>query len=232
MLRKDKRSMLLSLVMGDGCLHYHKRDKKTYGGLTIAHSCVYADYIAWKANLIGSILGREIKLRKTSNSRFSESSNDLIQIAASWKRFKAWRKFIYPKGKKDKSKILKFITNPDFLLAVWILDDGYVEGKIDPKYQKCYNANLRLFICDQTDEQCFIIQKWIYDKFGFDTKLKYQKSNEKKYPFLKINSKDSLTLWDKIRNFVLQFKSMHYKFRYLEMRYQYKKSIAQSTQLE
>lgn len=230
MLRKDKRSMLLSLVIGDGCLHYHKRGHKTYGGLTIAHSTHQADYIAWKAKLIGSILGREIRLRKTSNSKgFGNENSELIQIAASWKRFKAWRKFVYPKGKKDKSKILKFIVNPEFLIAVWLMDDGYVEGKINKKYGKCYNANLRIFISDQNSDQCSKIQDWIKNKFGFTTVLKMQKTRGKEYPFLKINSSDSLILWDKIRDFVLQFKSMHHKFRFLEMRYQYKKSLAQHT---
>jgi hypothetical protein len=233
MLRKDKRSMLLSLVIGDGCLHYHKRGPKTYGGITIAHSTHQADYIAWKAQLIGNILGREIRLRKTSNSKgFGNEGAELIQIAASWKRFKAWRKFVYPKGKKDKSKILKFIVNPEFLIAVWLMDDGYVEGKIDRKYGKCYNANLRLFISDQNPDQCSKIQDWIKNKFGFITVLKMQKTRNKEYPFLKINSADSLILWDKIREFVLQFKSMHHKFRFLEMRYQYKKSLAQHTSKE
>lgn len=228
MLRKDKRSLLLSLVIGDGCLHLHKRKNKTYAGLTIAHSIKQADYITWKAQLIGNILERQINLRKTNNTRgLGKNQSELIQIAASWKRFKAWRKFIYPKGKKDKSNILRFVTNPEFLMAIWLMDDGYVEGKIDKKYLKCYNANLRLFICDQNENQCLKIQEWIKLKFGFETKLKFQKSKEKTYPFLKINSEDSLKLWDKIRDFVLQFKSMHYKFRYLEMRYKYKNSLAQ-----
>lgn len=231
MLRKDKRSMLLSLVIGDGCLHYLKRGSKTYGSLTIAHCVQQADYIAWKAQLIGSILERDIKLRKTMNTRGLSTNNDsaLIQIAASWKRFKAWRKFVYPKGKKDKSEILRFITNPEFLIAVWLMDDGYVEGKIDKHYGKCYNANLRIFICDQNQEQCEKIQRWIKDKFGYETKLKLQKTRNKEYPFLKINSQDSLDLWNKIRDFVLQFKSMQNKFRFLEIRYQYKLAQAQHT---
>jgi len=231
MLRKDKRSLLLSLVLGDGCLFYHKRKNKNYGAFTVAHSPAQSDYIAWKAKLLGEILGREISLRKCSNARgLSTNPNaEIIQISASWKRFKAWRKFVYPKGKKDKSKILKFILNPEMALAIWLMDDGYVEGKLDKKYNKCYNANLRLFISDQNKEQCLKIQDWIKLNFGFETKLKMQKTRGKEYPFLKINSFDSLILWKKIREFVLQFKSMKHKFRFLELRHQYKKSLAQHT---
>ena len=222
MLRKDKRSMLLSLVIGDGCLHYLGSAKK-YAGITIAHSTAQADYIAWKAQLIGSILGRTINLRKTSNNKgLGKSGNELIQISASWKRFRAWRKFIYQNGYKDKAKILRFIQNPEFLLSVWLMDDGYVEGKIDKKHHKCYNANLRIFICDQNEQSIETIVRWFKDKFGYDLKVKYQKHRGKSYPFLKINSADSMDLWIKIREFVLQFKSMQHKFRFLEMRYQHK----------
>lgn len=230
MTRKDKRSLLLSLVIGDGCLHYIKWKHRKYGGLTIAHAENQADYIAWKANLVSSIVGRPINLRLNDNQRGFESKKNqqMIQFQTTWIRFKAWRKFVYPNGKKDKSRILRFITNPEFLMAIWLMDDGYVEGKIDKIYKKCYNANLRIFVSDQNEESCMKIQHWIKDKFGFETKLKYQKNKEKSYPFLKINSKDSLLLWDKIRVFVLQFKSMQHKFRFLEMRYHYKKSLAQT----
>lgn len=231
MLRKDKRSMLLSLVIGDGCLHYHHRGAKTYAGLTIAHSPKQADYIAWKAKLIGSILGREINLRTTSNAKGfgTNSEAKLIQIAASWKRFKAWRKFIYPKGKKDKSLILRFITNPDFLMAIWLMDDGYVEGRIDQKHNRCYTASLRIFVSDQSIDSCNRIIAWIKKQYGFEVKLRMQKHRGKSYPFLKICAFDSLKLWDTIRSFVLQFKSMQTKFRFLEMRYQHKLLLAHHT---
>lgn len=223
--------MLLSLAIGDGCLHYNRSNGKTYGSITIAHSTHQADYIAWKAKLVGSILGRNINLRKVDNSNGFKSKNPqgAIQFSACWIRFKAWRKFIYPNGNKDKSKILRFINNPEFLMSVWLMDDGYVEGKIDKKYNKCHSASLRIFISDQRNESCVEIQKWIKDKFGFETILKMQRQGEKEYPFLKINAKDSLIVWEKIRQFVLQFKSMQHKFRFLEIRYQYKKSLAQPT---
>lgn len=232
MTRKDKRSMLLSLVIGDGCLHIIKWKHRTYGGLHIGHSSDQADYIAWKANLVSSIVGRPIKLRTGKNNGFvGYESKPLIQFQTTWIRFKAWRKFIYPNGKKDKSKILRFINNPEFLISIWLMDDGYVEGKIDKKYNKCFSASLRIFISDQRLESCLIIQDWLRKNFNFETILKYQKSKEKIHPFLKINAIDSLLLWDKIRKFILQFKSMQHKFRFLEMRYQYKKSIAQTKEL-
>jgi hypothetical protein len=232
MTRKDKRSMLLSLVIGDGCLHYIKSNHRTYGGLHVGHSSDQADYLAWKANLVSTILGRTIKLRTGNNRGFEGyESKPFIQFQASWIRFKAWRKFIYPNGKKDKSRILRFINNPEFLMSIWLMDDGYVEGKIDKKYNKCYSASLRIFISDQRLESCLSIQDWITKNFNFVTILKYQKSREKIHPFLKINAQDSLLIWDKIREFVLQFKSMQHKFRFLEMRYQYKKSLAQTKEI-
>ncbi len=218
MQRKDKRSLLLSLILGDGCLHYIKWKHRIYGGLTIDHGIDQADYQAWKAKLVSSILERDVKVRTGHKGKS-------VQISASWKRFKAWRKFTYPNNKKSIPKILKFIIHPELAIAVLLMDDGYVEPSISTLSdgtKKNYSAAFRIFLCDQSEEELLFIQKWLTDNFDIESKIRYQKSKKqnKSYPFIKINSKDSLKLWKNIREFILQFKSMRYKFRYIEEIYQ------------
>lgn len=222
MLRKDLRSLILSLVIGDGCLHYLERNegnnKKLYGSLTIGHGIAQADYMAWKANLLSEITGRKVKVRTTHNGK-------TVQISCCMKRFRVWRKFCYPNGKKDISRILPFITNPYMCIAIWLMDDGYVEtsiSKLANGKKKNYSASLRIFTCDETIENHEYMIKWFKDNFGANLKIKYQNSKKenKSYPFLKINCQDSLNIWHVIRDFVLQFKSMRYKFRYIEEIYQ------------
>jgi len=219
MLRKDKRSLLLSLVLGDGCLHYLKhRKNKIYGAITIDHGIKQADYQKWKAELIGSILGREVKVRTGHKGKS-------VQISASWKRFKAWRKFCYPNGKKSIPKILKFIQHPDFALSVLLMDDGYVEtskSKLKNGTVKNYGARFRIYLCDQSQEELDDINIWIKKNFDVNAKIKLSKVKNKKYPFIKFNQAESLKIWEQIRKFVLQFKSMRYKFRYIEQLYQSK----------
>lgn len=207
--------MVLSLVLGDGCLHYIKNNGKLFGGLTIDHGIQQADYQSWKASLLSTIFNKPVKMR---NGHKGKS----VQISLCMKRFKAWRKFCYPNNKKDISKILPFINNPGFALAVWLSDDGYVETSKNIKAPNSISSRLRLFTCDQDINTQKLVIKWFKDHFNVDVKIKYLKSKQqnKSYPYLKFTQEDSLKLWEIIREFILQFKSMRHKFRHIEQVYQ------------
>lgn len=220
MLNKDKRSMLLAFVLGDGCLHYFHRGNKTYGGLTIDHGLEQADYMAWKAQMIGELTDRTVKVRTGHKGKS-------IQLNVCKKQLRAWRKFIYKDNKKSIRRILPFIRHPEFALAVWLMDDGYVESSITNN--KNYSASLRIFSCDEDSEGLKAIQDWLLASFGISSKIRYQTTRGATYPFVKINCKESLLIWGKIREFVLQFKSMRYKFRYLEQIFQSRLAQPQTT---
>jgi hypothetical protein len=216
MLRKDKRSFALCLVLGDGCLCWLKRKNKLYGALTIDHGIKQADYQAWKAQLLSYLFNRKVKVR-------SGHKGQSVQISICDKRFRSWRKFIYHNDHKDLSLILPFIRHPEMALACWLMDDGYVEPSKDKRYPKqIYSAALRIFTNDQKLESLNKVIKWFQDIFKVTLKIRYvkDKNYNKAYPFLKLNCNDSLKIWHIIRDFVLQFKSMKYKFRYLEHIYQ------------
>lgn len=213
MFNKDKRSLLLSLVLGDGCLHYIRNNNKVYGGLTIDHGIAQADYQSWKASLVSKIFDKQVKMRPGHNG-------NSMQVSVCMKRMRAWRKFTYPNGKKSIPKILKFIRHPEFALAVWLMDDGYIEPGTYNK--KLVSISTRIFVCDQNEEELLHIQEWLKTNFDISTKILFQRKGNKKYPFIKFYQEDSLKIWDKIRNVVLQFKSMQHKFRHIEQIYQLK----------
>jgi hypothetical protein len=224
MLNRDKRSLVLSLVLGDGCLHYIKNRGKLYGGLTIDHGLEQADYQSWKAKLLSDIFQRDVKMR---NGHKGKS----VQVSVCEKRLRAWRKFCYPNDRKSVPKILKFITNPYFAIAVWLMDDGYVEpsfSKLKNGDKKNYGARFRIFTNSQTLEEVEEIKKWFTD-LGLEPKIKLHSDNGKQVPIIKFTQKDSLIIWEKIREFVLTFKSMQYKFRYIEDIYKLKLSQAQGS---
>lgn len=218
MLRKDLRSMVLSLVLGDGCLHYIKYRNGMSGGLTISHGMAQADYQKWKAELLTTILKRDVKVR-------SAQKGTAVQLSVCMKRFRSWRKFCYPNGTKDVSKILRFINNPEFAAAVWLMDDGYVEpsiSKLKSGEKVLYGARFRIFTCETPVENQGKLIEWFQENLSIVPYMKIQKNKSKntEYPFLKMTQEDSLILWEKIRDFVLQFKSMRYKFRHIETIYQ------------
>lgn len=215
MLNKDKRSLIFSLLLGDGCLHTLKNK---YTAITIDHGLAQADYQSWKAKLLTDVFGREVKVRTGHKGKS-------LQISICDNRMRAWRKFTHTDNKKDLSKIIKYIRHPEMALAIWLMDDGYVEpsfSKLATGEKKNYGARFRIFTCDQTEGVQLELIQWFKKIFNIEPTVKYsfKRSANKHYPFLKINQKDSLIIWEKIREFILQFKSMQYKFRHIEQIYQ------------
>jgi hypothetical protein len=206
MLNRDKRSKVLSMCFGDGCLHYIRSGGKLFGGLTIDHGLDQTDYITWKAQILREITGREINVRQGHR-------NKSVQISVCMKRFRCWRKHIYLNGKKDISRMLSFITDPNFLLAVWFMDDGYVAPNIFNG--KISSIALRLYTCSETEETHKLIIQWFKDTFNVEPRIKYIKRSEiKKDPYLQFSLNDSFKLWVLMKDLVLQFPSMQFKFRH------------------
>lgn len=224
MLNKHKRSIILSMVLGDGCLHYIKNNGKIYGGLAIDHGLEQSDYVTWKAQIVSKIVQKEIRLR---NGHKGKS----IQFQISWKRLRSWRRFCYPNGKKAITRILPFIHHPEFAIAIWLMDDGYVEPSFSKikTGKKNYGARFRIFTDSQPIEDHEYFIKWFQDNLQVTPKIKlrWDSKYKKHYPFLKFTQEDSLKIWSKIRKIVLKLRSMRYKFRYIEEIYQ--KKLSQST---
>lgn len=213
MKNKDKRSLLLSMILGDGCLHY--TSNKVSGAITVDHGIEQADYVTWKANLVSQITQRNVKTRQGHKGKS-------MQFSVCFKKFKAWRKFCYPNGKKSLNKILPFIKHPEFAFAIWLMDDGYVEPSI---YEdKTTHARFRIFTESQPIEDHENFIGWFNKHLNITPKIHFYncKKRKKKLPFLKFNQADSLLIWEKIRDMVLQFDSMKYKFRHIEEVYQSK----------
>lgn len=216
MLRKDKRSILLCMVLGDGCLYERVYSKNISSGkFIIDRGIAQSDYQSWKASLVSNVFEKEVKVTLGHRGKS-------VQVQINDKRMRSWRKFFYKDNKKNIPKILEYIRHPELALMIWLMDDGYVESSIKKGVNR--GARFRLFTCDQTLEQQDLIIKWFETSFNVKPYIKFanNKKTGKTYPFLKFNGKDSMKLWNIIRHKVLEFKSMQYKFRYVEQMYQYK----------
>jgi hypothetical protein len=221
MTNRLRRSLLLSLILGDGCLHITRpvgKNAKTYGLLTVTHGLDQSDYNAWKAHLISELVGKSVKQR-------THNKGNATQVSVCKRYFKAWYKFCYPNRKKDLARIIKYIEHPEFALGVWLMDDGYVEPTVQRKGVTAgtiYSACFRIFTCDQSIETQSVLINWFREKFGVEPKIRFalKRSANKKYPFLTFTCQDSLKLWKVIREDVLKIPSMRKKFRHIESVYQ------------
>lgn len=215
MTNKEKRSLLLSFILGDGCLH--NTSNNASGSITIDHGLEQADYISWKAQIISKITGRNVRTRTGHKGKS-------IQFSVAFKKFKAWRKFCYPNGKKALNRILPFLLHPHFAVMIWLCDDGYVEPCRYREKNITYTARLRIFTESQPIEDHELMIKWFQDNLNVTPKIHLYKCarRKKQMPFFKFTQADSLKIWEVIREQVLALKSMRYKFRYLEEVYQMK----------
>ena len=206
MLNKDKRSLLLCLAIGDGCLYEHKSSSGVYGGIAIEHGIKQADYHKWKAQLLAHIFEKDVKVRVSKGGQ-------AVQVSVVTKRLRVWRKHFYHAGKKNRMKMLSYIRHPELVLAVWLGDDGY----------NLSSGGLRLFSCGSPDEHQPQILDWVETHFGVRGGIKVMRNQGKKDQlYLRWNQAESLVLWKVAREFLLQFKSMRHKFRYIEHCYQSK----------
>jgi hypothetical protein len=218
MRNKDKRTIVLSMVIGDGCLGVYKTEYNKTARLTIDHGIQQADYQAWKAKMLSFIFEKDVRVR-------TGHKGQSVQLMVRNKKLRVWHKFTYPNGRKSIPAILKWITNPEMALAIWLMDDGYCEpsySKLADGSKKNYGARFRLFTNSQTQQEVEQIKTWLDNNFGLNVMIKHHLDSKTKerYPIIKFNNADTLKVWGLLREFILQFKSMKYKFRYAEQIYQ------------
>lgn len=226
MLNKEKRSTLLSFLLGDGCLYGHrnkvKQGNKIYSGeLIISHTYKQKDLLEWKKNIIENIIGKKLNMRKIQqNNNVWDIQTTQYEIRFSSKKFRSWRKFCYPNNRKDLSRVLRFILDKDFALAVWLMDDGNCQATSATFHEK-FTA-IRLHTCDQFYETHVKLVEWFKNNYNVEPKIKiqYKKKTNRYYYYLVFNVVSSLIIWEKVRHVILTIPSMKYKFRTLENRYQ------------
>ena len=218
MRNKDKRNIIFSMLLGDGCIGVYKADGFKTGRFTIDHGVKQADYQAWKASLLSTAFGREVRL-------YTGHKGQSVQLQMRDKKFRVWHKFVCPNNRKSLPLILKWINNPVFAMAIWLMDDGYCEpsiSKLADGTKKNYGARFRIFTATQTEEEMQQIKTWIDANFNTNCKVKYHfdSRQKKSYPLIKFSGEETVRIWEQIRTLVLQFKSMQYKFRHVEQIYQ------------
>lgn len=226
MLNKDKRSLILSMVLGDGCISYgggYKNGKYSSGKLSMKHGHKQKDYLEWKTKFLEIGLNVKINIKPClSHVKLLNKTYNQYQMSWTYKRMKAWKKILYQNSIKNIPKILKFIKHYNFAAAIWLMDDGSCTRNTKKNGTEVFTG-LTLYVCDQPRDYCYEIISWWKLHFKVNPKLKWQKQYYKgiikEYPKIYFNNLDSLKIWKEIRPFVMEIPSMKNKFRFIEARY-------------
>ena len=226
MLNKDKRSKLLSFILGDGCLHMSGPNQiPKIGYIAIKHGHKQKDYVEWKAKILSELMNKDVKVHSaTSYVKTLDKSYAQYKIQIGWKRMRAWRRFCYPNNKKSIKRLLKFIHHPDLAAALWWGDDGSVSTGIVGN-RKVYNPNrccsgFVLYLGDISKDDAWAAHDWFSFNFNIKPRIRWQTVKYKGivnyYPELRFSVLDSLKVWKRVKYYFKYIPSMMYKFRLLE----------------
>lgn len=127
-----KKSLLIALVLGDGCITEQTKTVKgktyRYSNFEVTHSSKQKDYIEWKANICRKLTGRRCNIsekyveKRKINGKITPALK-AYRFTCCHKYFRILRKWLYPDGKKKLNpKYLNYLTPEG--LAIWYMDDG------------------------------------------------------------------------------------------------------------
>lgn len=227
-LNRTKRSLVLSMILGDGCLHWSDNYNSQTGYLHIKHSLDQEDYLLWKLKLLSETLDKfDIPFYECESFvKATNKSYKQKRLQLGMRRFRSWYKLFYP-NKKDIAKMLDYITDPVLASALWLGDDGSVStGRLRSRDKTSLRiaSGLVIYTCDQDEQKLERCKLWFKRFLNVDVNIKFHeclyKGEKKRYPILRFNAQESLKLWEQVRHILLEIPSMKIKFKLIEERYQ------------
>jgi recombination protein RecA len=132
-MNKNDRSILLGMLLGDGCLkrkHHTKKDgsESVYYEYVLCHSIKQKDYLEHKLNIFHRIMGGKRPSIHKEKSKLGES----VRFSRCHKSFRILHKYLYSKNNKKyiTERVLNYLT-PE-AIAIWYMDDGGVKPSFRP----------------------------------------------------------------------------------------------------
>lgn len=186
---KERRAILLGMIIGDGCISSYKN--KSFR-LVIRHSKKQEEFLMFKKELIESIFyNQPLKVINVQNG---------LQIQKCSKLFRIYKKWFYTNGVKDFSKVLKYLDLKS--VAIWYMDDGSLTAKKHEGKIHGYELTLNTYI---SREQNQLIIDWF--KLKYDIQFTQTKSKGKYR--LRMGTKEARKFCELIKEYVIP--SMEYK---------------------
>lgn len=215
--RDFDREIIISCVLGDGCLVRHAQQGTVWFKLT--QSPVQRDFLEWKVGLIEStsfVKGKRFTVKDKLN-RHSNGKTYPVVTANMYgvDYFRVLRKWIYPGGKKKVWKVLKYLFSP-ISLAIMFMDDGSVNRRKRKHVDGTtyfLRPTMRLALCRELDE-CAALLAWMQETFkieGYPVRHS-RKDAPETYYILNFNAKNARRIWELIAPFAAGLRSMHKKF--------------------
>lgn len=133
-MNRDKRGLLVGMVLGDGCLRVRTRLKDgkypyVQSEFRMKHSYKQREYLEHKAELVRQMFGGEVNVKSTY-VMLKGVRHEQVLVTKSNNYFRALYKVMYPNGVKTYTRrVLGYLTAHG--IAMWYLDDGHARVNVN-----------------------------------------------------------------------------------------------------
>lgn len=205
-MNKNDRSLLLGMLLGDGCLKTKRHIKQdgtesVYFEYVLCHSIKQKDYLEHKLNLFHRIMGGKKPNLSYEKSPLGES----VRFSRCHKSFRLLHKYLYSKDNKKffTDRVLNYLT-PE-AIAMWYMDDGGIK----PTFRKDGSISSCQMVLSTycTEQQADLILNYFLLKWGITGLRKFHKKTNSWY--LVFNTGEGKKLEKVIAPYIIP--SMQYK---------------------
>lgn len=206
-MNKIDRSLLLGMLIGDGCLktkHHTKKtgETSTYYEYVVNHSIKQEEYLIYKRDLFHKLMGGKLPSLSYEKSVMNLGS---VRFSRCHKKFRILHKYLYSNNNK------KFLTRQvlDYLtpqaIAIWYMDDGGLKPSFrgDGTISSC-QMTLSTYC---TEQQADLILLYFKEKWGICGAKKLHKKTGLWY--LTFNTKEGKKFEELVNPYIIPF--MEYK---------------------
>lgn len=199
-MEKNKKAILIALVLGDGYLRNDKRSNSV--SLKICHASKQREYVEYKAELLHSLLGGRYPKINEYTCTLHDKQFKQLRFERSHRYFRVLHKWMYP----NKYKYLKYLTPT--ALAIWYMDDGSIIANNRYKDGTVRSARTNIHTCCRSKEQADDICQYFQDTWN----IKFTSFNEKGTFSIRCFHREGQKFHNLIRPHIIP--SMQYKQRF------------------
>ena len=199
-LNKDQKSLLISLLIGDGTISSNFVFK-------LSHSAHQVEYLKWKINLLNELKIKNNGLKGyVSSCGYNEGMDVIYSQMSVIPTIKALRKSIYKPKKIINKKLLNWLDPRG--LAIWYMDDGHINVNTSEQRANIQHT-IKISTCVDIDNAKMIIE-YFKEKWNINFRLLKEKSH---YSIASCSEQDCINFIKIIKPYILQVPSLLYKIR-------------------
>ena len=201
MLSKEQKSLLISLLLGDGTISNNNVFK-------MSHSIDQKDYLKWKLQLLDkyNIKHGDIK-EYTSSKGYNKGKTVVYSQISINNTIKALRRSIYKPNKTITRNLLNWLT--PLGVYIWYLDDGSININ-QSKQRKTIQKTIKFATCTNINTTNIIID---YFKEVWNINFRKFPEGTNSYSIASRTNEDCLKFINLVSPYIYEVPSLLYKFR-------------------